>query len=366
VRGVDNKSNNFTSTCNTSRHSLTMHKISEHLNKHVSALHSKMRTAVSKDKYRFQDGTFDLDLCYVTTRVIAMGYPGTAFEKAWRNSIDDIAKFLEVYHNNNYLVVNVSERVYDPLPLQRVEYFGWPDHHPPSLPLLLACVQRIDNWLLADPHNVVAIHCMAGRGRTGTVIAAFLLYIKMFQNPADALSFFASRRSSKSEGVQVPSQIRFVEYFSEMIASANNTIPVVPAPKKLRLKCILMRPVPENFDLTGDFTPSVSVEWFTPRPPVVIFNNQNSNLKTFIPKDSAILVDVQSLPIEGDIMIRVHSSAVIDTIAARPIFQFAFNTSFVKSYVLDFPRLQLDSGAAGPLKDERISNEFCVRVVFTE
>lgn len=108
----------------------------------------------------------------------AMGYPGTALEKAWRNSKEEVCRFLQVYHNNNYLVVNVvsihfcicffrlfsytsqSERIYDPLPFQRVEYFGWPDHHPPSLSLLLACVQRIDQWLLADPQNIVAVHCM--------------------------------------------------------------------------------------------------------------------------------------------------------------------------------------------------------------
>eukprot|EP00026_Physarum_polycephalum_P011383 Phypoly_transcript_11602.p1 GENE.Phypoly_transcript_11602~~Phypoly_transcript_11602.p1 ORF type:complete len:348 (+),score=29.66 Phypoly_transcript_11602:104-1147(+) len=341
-------------------------KVQEKALNHVSALHSKMRTAVSRDKYRFQDGTFDLDLCYITTRIIAMGFPGTAFEKAWRNSKDEVCQFLQVYHDNSYLVINVSERVYDPLPLQRVEYFGWPDHHAPSLTLLLACVQRIDQWLLADPQNVVAIHCMAGRGRTGTVIAAFLLYIKMFLTAADALSFFASRRSSTGEGVQVPSQIRFVEYFAEMVEAANNGMPTVPVPRRLKLKCIIMRPIPEDFDLTGDFTPSVVIEWFTPRQPITIFNNQSSNLRSYLPRDSAILVDTQSLPIEGDILIRVHSEAMLDTLSPRPVFQFAFNTAFVKEYVMDFPRNQLDSGGPGPIKDERIAIDFCVRIMFTD
>lgn len=333
----------------------------------IDTLHSKVRTAVSRDKYRFQDGTFDLDLTYITTRIIAMGFPGTAFEKAYRNSKDEVAQFLNLYHDNHYLVINVSEKVYDPLPLQRVEFFGWPDHHPPSLPLLLACVQRIDQWLLADTQNVVAIHCMAGRGRTGTVIAAFLMYIKMFQAADDALAFFASRRSSTNEGVQVPSQIRFVEYFSDMILNANNSIPVVPVPKKLKLKSIIMRPVPQDFDLTGDFTPSVIIEWFTPRQSRIIFNNQNSKqIKSYLPKDSAIFVDTQDLPIEGDIMIRVHSEAVLDTLSDAPVFRFAFNTSYVLNSFMDFPRNQLDNGGAGSLKDARIPNDFCVRIMFSE
>ena len=47
-------------------------KFQEHALNHVSNLHAKVRTAVSKDKYRFQDGTFDLDLCYITNRLIGM------------------------------------------------------------------------------------------------------------------------------------------------------------------------------------------------------------------------------------------------------------------------------------------------------
>jgi hypothetical protein len=47
-------------------------KVQEKALNQVSSLHSKMRNAVSRDKYRFQDGTFDLDLCYITTRIIGM------------------------------------------------------------------------------------------------------------------------------------------------------------------------------------------------------------------------------------------------------------------------------------------------------
>ena len=36
-----------------------------------------------------------------------MGFPSTAFEKAWRNSKDEVADFLQTYHDHNYLVINV-------------------------------------------------------------------------------------------------------------------------------------------------------------------------------------------------------------------------------------------------------------------
>jgi hypothetical protein len=35
-------------------------------------------------------------------------------------------------------------------------------------------VQSVDAWLKADPRNVVAVHCKAGKGRTGALRFAAL------------------------------------------------------------------------------------------------------------------------------------------------------------------------------------------------
>ena len=38
----------------------------------------------------------------------------------------------------------------------------------------------MDAWLLKDPRNVCAVHCKAGKGRTGTVICAYFAYASQF------------------------------------------------------------------------------------------------------------------------------------------------------------------------------------------
>jgi len=46
---------------------------------------STARRLVSKKKKRFQKEGFDLDLSYITPRIIAMGFPSTGVEAACEN-----------------------------------------------------------------------------------------------------------------------------------------------------------------------------------------------------------------------------------------------------------------------------------------
>jgi len=72
-----------------------------------------VRKVVSKDKNRFNDGEFDLDLTYITDRIIAMGFPASGVEGVFRNHIDEVCRLLKERHGNNYLIWNLSERAYD-------------------------------------------------------------------------------------------------------------------------------------------------------------------------------------------------------------------------------------------------------------
>ena len=44
------------------------------------------------------------------------------------------------------------------------------DHNPPAMELLLPACTHMHQYLQADPNNVAAVHCKAGKGRTGLVL----------------------------------------------------------------------------------------------------------------------------------------------------------------------------------------------------
>ena len=42
--------------------------------------------------------------------------------------------------------------------------------------LIFEACKTISDFLQMDPENVVAVHCEHGKGRTGTIIASYLMY----------------------------------------------------------------------------------------------------------------------------------------------------------------------------------------------
>uniref|UniRef100_A0A0A9XYQ8 Phosphatidylinositol 3,4,5-trisphosphate 3-phosphatase and dual-specificity protein phosphatase PTEN n=1 Tax=Lygus hesperus TaxID=30085 RepID=A0A0A9XYQ8_LYGHE len=62
--------------------------------------------------------------------------------------------------------------------------------------------------------NVISVHCKAGKGRTGTMIACLLVYLG-YGTASQCLEYFGKRRTRNAEGVTIPSQIRYVHYFDQ-------------------------------------------------------------------------------------------------------------------------------------------------------
>lgn len=194
----------------------------------------QLRTKVSQDRVRWtdKDEKLDLDLSYISSNIIAMAFPGSGLEATFRNDINEVSRLLKKYHDQSYMIFNLSGKSYDYSKFDhQVLEFPFQDHHSPPLNLLMKILYSMDNWLSLDRKNVCAIHCKGGKGRTGTVIACYLMYKGIFDTADEALRFFGMMRSNIHKGVTQVAQRRYVNYFHAILRNR-----VIPKPRALIIK----------------------------------------------------------------------------------------------------------------------------------
>lgn len=179
-----------------------------------------IRGKVSKKKKRFQADGFNLDLAYITPNLIAMGYPSLKLEGVYRNPMDTMIKFLNQRHSGAYKIYNLcSERQYDPSYFEgRVARFPFDDHNACPFSLIHAFCLDVHDWLSQHPQNLAAVHCKAGKGRTGLMIACYMVFSGLYPKAADSLKYYAQQRTFNASGVTIPSQIRYVYYYQEYLS----------------------------------------------------------------------------------------------------------------------------------------------------
>lgn len=190
----------------------------------------------------------DLDLSYITSRLLVMPYPAEGLETAYRtNNAEDIRALLEARHMGRYCIYNVSGRSYLPgrLGSGRVTDCCWPGgplHRTPSLSAIYKTCCEMQIFLEADPKNVCVVHCTDGKANSALLTCAFLIFVDLFERPEDAAQMFAVKRMPPCLR---PSHMRYLHYFSSVLKpSPTNSLPLVPHSRPITLSNVTLQPVP--------------------------------------------------------------------------------------------------------------------------
>ena len=293
-----------------------------------------VKALVSKKKNRFCYDGFDLDLTYITSRIIAMGMPSSNLEGLYRNSMEEVQKFLNTRHPLHYKVYNLcEERDYPKNSFYKQGIFPFEDHEAPPLNLMKSFCEDARQFLDEDEQNIVAVHCKAGKGRTGTLICCLLLYMHIFETAKECLLYYGIMRAENGKGVTIPSQIRYVNYFEEILKS-NMPHPVIFIKKYITK--IRMFTLPKFY---GVYTPFFKIE-----------NNKHEytseKKKTeFKKEDIFALVDFdieKGFLVEGDVKVTFFKDKLIKK--KDKIFKFWFNTNFIPNdcNIYQFKKEEID------------------------
>ena len=79
----------------------------------LRSMYNYIRQVVSGAKRRYKDECYNLDLTYISPRIIAMSMPGEGIiETAYRNELSEVSKFLNEHHGDLYAVINLSQKEY--------------------------------------------------------------------------------------------------------------------------------------------------------------------------------------------------------------------------------------------------------------
>ncbi|XP_035984356.1 tensin isoform X3 [Fundulus heteroclitus] len=296
--------------------------------------------------------SYEVDLVYITERIISLSFPAGAEERSYINNLKEVAAMLRSKHGEHYLVLNLSEQRNDLTKLNhKVLEFGWPDHHAPALDKICSMCKAIDTWLGGDQRNVVLLHNKGNRGRTGVVVAAYMHYSNISASADQALDRFAMRRFYEDKALPMgqPSQRRYVQYFNGLLSGhikINN--------KPLFLHHVIMHGIP-NFESKGGCRPFLKI--YQAMQPVYtsgIYNVQGDS-------NTSICITIEpGLLLKGDILLKCYHKRYRSP-TRDVVFRVQFHTCAIHDLGVVFGKAELDE----TFKDERFPEYGKVEFVFS-
>ncbi|KAM9380455.1 tensin-1 isoform 4-T4 [Phaethornis superciliosus] len=316
------------------------------------SVQSRCKMSRSMSLTAAMENSCELDLVYITERIIAVSYPSTAEEQSFCSNLREVAHMLKSKHGDNYVLFNLSERRHDVSKLHpKVLDFGWPDLHTPALEKICSICKAMDTWLNAAAHNVVVLHNKGNRGRLGVVVAAYMHYSNISASADQALDRFAMKRFYEDKVVPVgqPSQKRYIHYFSGLLSGSikmNN--------KPLFLHHVIMHGIP-NFESKGGCRPFLKI--YQAMQPVYtsgIYNVQGDS-------QTGICITIEpGLLLKGDILLKCYHKKFRSP-TRDVIFRVQFHTCAVHDLDVVFGKEDLDEA----FRDDRFPEYGKVEFVFS-
>ncbi|CAH2236958.1 jg9455 [Pararge aegeria aegeria] len=281
----------------------------------------------------------DLDISYITSRVIVMSYPSELLESAYKtNHIEDVKMYLESHHpGGKYCVYTVHDaRARFPRRQLVTDTSLWPteEHRAPLLAPYYALLQHMYQYLGKDDKSALVIACQDGKSRSCMLLCGLLMYAKLVSVPEDALQIFGVKRTPIN---MPPSQLRYLYYLSNIIRPE----PILPHFRPVSLVSLTVQPVPLFTKARDGCRPFLEVfnEDRLISPPLRSYESMHlynmAEGKVTLQLDSTVVGDVT--------VVLYHARQQLGRLQRVPMLTVAFHTGFLRydQHVIKFTSLTL-------------------------
>ncbi|KAK2835247.1 hypothetical protein Q5P01_015731 [Channa striata] len=284
----------------------------------------------------------ELDIAYITSRIIVMTYPAESVQIGYQNHIEDIRSFLDSRHADHYTVFNLSQRNYRGAKFSnRVSECNWPSRQAPSLHNLFAVCKNMHNWLKQNPKNVCVITCSDGRAPSGVLVCAMFCFCHLFNNPVPAMQLLSAKRPGSGLW---PSHRRYIGYVCSMVSEK----PSLPHSKPLVIKSLTMSPVPCFNKQRSGCRPFCDV--LLGETKIFTTAQEYERMREHRVQEGKVVFQL-GVSVQGDVVVSIyHMRSTIGgrlqaKVSNTQIFQIQFHTGFIApgTTVLKFNKPELDA-----------------------
>ncbi|KAM7388115.1 hypothetical protein PAMP_024316 [Pampus punctatissimus] len=284
----------------------------------------------------------ELDIAYITSRIIVMTYPAESVQIGYQNHVEDIRSFLDSRHADHYTVFNLSQRNYRGAKFSnRVSECNWPSRQAPSLHNLFAVCKNMHNWLKQNPKNVCVITCSDGRATSGVLVCAMFCFCHLFNNPVPAMQLLSAKRPGSGLW---PSHRRYIGYVCSMVSEK----PSLPHSKPLMIKALTMSPVPCFNKQRSGCRPFCDV--LIGETKIFTTALEYERMREHRVQEGKVVFPL-GVSVQGDVVVSVyHMRSTIGgrlqaKVSNTQIFQIQFHTGFIApgTTMLKFNKPELDA-----------------------
>uniref|UniRef100_A0A3B3D7C8 Auxilin n=2 Tax=Oryzias melastigma TaxID=30732 RepID=A0A3B3D7C8_ORYME len=284
----------------------------------------------------------ELDIAYITSRIIVMTYPAESVQIGYQNHVEDIRSFLDSRHADHYTVFNLSQRNYRGAKFSnRVSECNWPSRQAPSLHNLFAVCKNMHNWLKQNPKNVCVITCSDGRAPSGVLVCAMFCFCHLFNNPIPAMQLLSAKRPGSGLW---PSHRRYIGYVCSMVSEK----PSLPHSKPLVIKAVTMSPVACFNKQRSGCRPFCDV--LIGETKIFTTAQDYERMREYRIQEGKVVFPL-GVSVQGDVVVSVyHMRSTIGgrlqaKVSNTQIFQIQFHTGFIApgTNMLKFNKPELDA-----------------------